>query len=604
MLQTIVTSVRIMGYGAPGDGGGGYYHKGASVPAHAGYIISNDGKIWVLSEKWPSVKCFGAVNGADNDNRAAIQNAINSGYRLTGDFETYGVNGKLTGVAGLNWSFLKIKQLGAGEEGFRMTFEAVDCDNLTMMQVAFDRNGNGENDGLVLPHYENGYLNNAFTFRVVRGKNHYFADLEVFGDDSGQGLHFAYLDKTSTVVRPYAHDMFAVRRDMTVTIDDTIQSITFDYCTDLVVEGIRFHDIGVQVINSSDGKMTAGYPTLYTYSGAFVGTDVGKQITVKGAGVGGADLVATILARISSTTVTLSVNAATTVEGAVVLFTWEPANRHCRGVVLGGCVDVSLVNGVGGLAGQLIDVTGGAGNVRCKILGWTLYDAHDHAVKLANTAVECLVADCISWRIGLQAFLCSGPSAPLTENFPRNNVFMNLKAIDTGHNGPWDDFDKVAAFANLKNDYHPTYPQGTLFINCVETSGTNSVNYAFFNDVEPTLGALCKTENCRSDSTVKVERFAGFHEPVVKLVKKAVQAIPNDGGDPYEAITFGASDLEVEDTCKAHDPSTNPERILVPEPGRYDLIVDVRWAGASGGVRDIFSGSTARWRMPIGAGIA
>lgn len=70
-----------------------------------------------------------------------------------------------------------------------------------------------------------------------------------------------------------------------------------------------------------DGAMTSGSATLTCATTApFAPTDVGKRITVSGAGAGGAMLVTTIQSFTSSTTVTLAATAGTTVSAKCVRF--------------------------------------------------------------------------------------------------------------------------------------------------------------------------------------------------------------------------------------------------------------------------------------------
>lgn len=70
-----------------------------------------------------------------------------------------------------------------------------------------------------------------------------------------------------------------------------------------------------------DGAITTGTPNLVCATTApFAAGDVGKRITVAGAGAGGAMLVTTILAFVSSSAVTLAANAGTTVSAKCVRF--------------------------------------------------------------------------------------------------------------------------------------------------------------------------------------------------------------------------------------------------------------------------------------------
>lgn len=64
-----------------------------------------------------------------------------------------------------------------------------------------------------------------------------------------------------------------------------------------------------------NGAMTSGSPTLTSSGAAFTTALIGMKVKVSGAGASGADLVADISGVPSSTTLTLSVNASTTVSG-------------------------------------------------------------------------------------------------------------------------------------------------------------------------------------------------------------------------------------------------------------------------------------------------
>jgi hypothetical protein len=66
----------------------------------------------------------------------------------------------------------------------------------------------------------------------------------------------------------------------------------------------------------ADGAVTASSAAFTSASAAFASTDVGKTIAINGAGAAGANLVTTIAAVTSSTSVTLTATAGTTVSGA------------------------------------------------------------------------------------------------------------------------------------------------------------------------------------------------------------------------------------------------------------------------------------------------
>jgi hypothetical protein len=73
----------------------------------------------------------------------------------------------------------------------------------------------------------------------------------------------------------------------------------------------------------TDAAISSGSPNLTSLSAAFTQKDVGKPITVVGAGASGADLVAMIKTYTSATQVALSANAGTTVSAAKASFGWR-----------------------------------------------------------------------------------------------------------------------------------------------------------------------------------------------------------------------------------------------------------------------------------------
>lgn len=81
------------------------------------------------------------------------------------------------------------------------------------------------------------------------------------------------------------------------------------------VTAAPYSAVGDAKINDG-AAMASGTATLTCAAGQFQAGDVGKYIRVVGAGTAGADLVTTISARASTTSVTLAANAATTVSSA------------------------------------------------------------------------------------------------------------------------------------------------------------------------------------------------------------------------------------------------------------------------------------------------
>jgi hypothetical protein len=60
VVPASVSSFRTSGYSAPGDGGDGLYKSVEAVPAHPGYVVSANGRVFELAEDRPHVLQFGA----------------------------------------------------------------------------------------------------------------------------------------------------------------------------------------------------------------------------------------------------------------------------------------------------------------------------------------------------------------------------------------------------------------------------------------------------------------------------------------------------------------------------------------------------------------
>jgi hypothetical protein len=86
----------------------------------------------------------------------------------------------------------------------------------------------------------------------------------------------------------------------------------------------------------SDAAITAGTAILTSASGLFTPADVGKSVQVKGGGAAGADLLTTILSRQSTTQVTLSANASTSVTGAYAAWGTDDAPAIRAALVAAG----------------------------------------------------------------------------------------------------------------------------------------------------------------------------------------------------------------------------------------------------------------------------
>ena len=78
--------------------------------------------------------------------------------------------------------------------------------------------------------------------------------------------------------------------------------------------------VGLVGATITDGAITSGAAVLTSASALFLAADAGRAIIVRGAGAAGADLVTTILTFTSTSNVTLSANAGTTVTGASAIW--------------------------------------------------------------------------------------------------------------------------------------------------------------------------------------------------------------------------------------------------------------------------------------------
>lgn len=123
----------------------------------------------------------------------------------------------------------------------------------------------------------------------------------------------------------------------------------------------------------ADGAITSGTAIVTSASALFTVTDVGKYIKVSGAAAAGADLVTTILSYQSTTQVTLSTNASTTVSGADLI--WGTDDTVAIQAAIQACFDngggevrfpYTGINKVYIIAGPLITSVDGI-NPNCQI---------------------------------------------------------------------------------------------------------------------------------------------------------------------------------------------------------------------------------------------
>lgn len=228
-----------------------------------------------------TLRSFGAVGNGTTDDTAAINAALAAGVPLTGSKRTYAVTGKISLLSGNDIEDIEFKQLAPGASLNVITLEANAVDNVRVVRVKVNRNGDGTNGGLLNASGDNGALNSAFGMSFVSCTNSRFEDLEVYGNDSGTGIVFRQIGETSSIIRPYVHDMAWAR---TVAEDDQVQGIWFDRCTRCPVEAPRAINLTGTLNGVASRRFTRGI-----VSGASVGltiiapyvekTDQGVDIT-------------------------------------------------------------------------------------------------------------------------------------------------------------------------------------------------------------------------------------------------------------------------------------------------------------------------------------
>lgn len=133
------------------------------------------------------------------------------------------------------------------------------------------------------------------------------------GTDAGKALF--QLPNPSAVTFP------RINADNTASLLSAEQMLTELGATSSMIDATSppYNAVGDAEFNDG-ATMTSGAATLTCAAGTFSAEDVGKFIRVVGAGTAGADLVTTIAARASNTSITLTANATTTVSSAQLFY--------------------------------------------------------------------------------------------------------------------------------------------------------------------------------------------------------------------------------------------------------------------------------------------
>ncbi len=183
----------------------------------------------------PAHPTYGAVgDGTANDKPAlllAITAGIAAGLPVHGCGRTYGVSGNLELVANAWLDHVDLKQLAPGGAGDVRTLTSDGADNIRLVSVTVDRNGDGTN----------GTINDDAGIYISGGTGHYFEDVEVFGDDMGTGFSVQSASNFDAV-RVHVHDMNY--NLVSEPADDSVQGLWFNNCTDFRVTAPKAHDLG------------------------------------------------------------------------------------------------------------------------------------------------------------------------------------------------------------------------------------------------------------------------------------------------------------------------------------------------------------------------
>lgn len=188
-------------------------------------------------------------------------------------------------------------------------------------------------------------------------------------------------------------------------------------------------------------------------------------------------------------------------------------SRFTRGIVLGGCLRVSILDARVSNVDQGIDITGSDGNLDCVVQRARCFQCSAVGVKLANSAVRCKIADTVVERSGLMGFLASGPSEPNLRNKTRDCDFVRCTAIDPGYNG-FQDSAPHAGFRVERNRFDPEYPMGIRFVDCraIDQQPVKTMEYGFYDHVQNGAGAEPnKLINCQSEGATRGLKFGDWH---------------------------------------------------------------------------------------------
>lgn len=128
-----------------------------------------------------------------------------------------------------------------------------------------------------------------------------------------------------------------------IYINGYTSTINVDTCVFINLKGENGINNPFSFLMVNDGAINSGSNSLTSLSAGFTVADVGKVVNVTGAGASGAVLTTTIAAYVSSTQVTLSINASTTVSAKKLVVT--AIDQQNLVVLDGGCTAMISIHG-------------------------------------------------------------------------------------------------------------------------------------------------------------------------------------------------------------------------------------------------------------------
>ena len=412
--------------------------------------------------------------------QAAIDDAAANGHELTGEGKEYCTTADIHCQNNSHIQDVTFKRLNP--DAFSKVLRSDGKNGVRILRTRIDRNGDGTNAGQVAG--PNGCIADAIGFRLDGGHNHQIEDLEVFGNDSGTGIHGLNLDASTTMIRPYVHDILCERHDATIPLDDMIQGLWLTGAQGVKVIDYRSHDLTTRTYGAAGVDVVAGTQIVSSYFFSLSDADLGTAMTIPGAGPGGSDLTGIILEVFHGKSCRISNTASVTVQNGTCTFTGSIVPRYSRGFAAGNTRYCSLIRPHIERVDQGVDWTGDDGNIHCFTDRPIVIDPYTVGVKFANSTVNGICQNGVVVRAGLHGYLASGCSDPTGAHRTREVYFIDCVAENTGYQSHWTAETRMSDFTVLKGDYYSDYPQNVQFIRPKSLNG-GYVHWLAYNDAAP-----------------------------------------------------------------------------------------------------------------------